>query len=121
MDVEIWANTKLQGEWSGHGIISQIDQTKLQMLGAVFSKGKLDQLVKVRLLIACILLPAQRKKELAAELSQLGSAACNDDDEWVRVMGCAVGNFSGHLDLEAVMRENSMVGIWSSMHGSAFI
>ncbi len=108
-DVEIWANTKLSGDWSAPGVVGQIDQHKLNLLGSVFSTGKLDQLVKVRLLIACILLPSFRKAELTAELATLSEAACNDEDEWVRVMGFAVGDFSGQLDLAAVRKQNSMV------------
>lgn len=108
-DVEIWANTKLAGDWSAPSVVSQIDSAKLLLLNSVFSQGNLDQLVKVRLLIACQLLPAGRKRELADELRSLADCAMADDDEWVRVMGCAVGDFSGQLDLEAVMEHVTMV------------
>lgn len=35
--------------------------------------------------------------------------AVGDDDEWVRVIGRAVGDFSGSLDLEAVVSESRLV------------
>ncbi len=56
-DIEIWSNTKLQAPWSAAGIVTQIDAAKLAVIVQVFSKGRLDQLVKIRLLIACALLP----------------------------------------------------------------
>eukprot|EP00955_Chlamydomonas_euryale_P011912 127987-Chlamydomonas_euryale.AAC.1 len=46
-DVEIWANTKLAGDWSAPSVVSQIDAAKLALLNGVFSSGQLDQLVKV--------------------------------------------------------------------------
>lgn len=113
-DVEVWANAKLSQDAGLTGVVSQIDSAKLQMLGRVFCKGKLDQLVKVRLLIACLLLPKAKRAELQEELCELARAACNDDDEWVRVMGYAVDGFSGHLNLDAVMREQSMVRMLNS-------
>ena len=53
-DVEHWANAKLSDPWSGLAL--QIDEAKLKILISVFRHGKLDQLVRVRLLIACTLL-----------------------------------------------------------------
>jgi hypothetical protein len=53
-DVEHWANAKLGDPWSGQAL--QLDQAKLKTLVSVFRHGKLDQLVKVRLLLACALL-----------------------------------------------------------------
>jgi hypothetical protein len=121
-NVEIWANTKLGGDWSAPSVVPQLDGAKLSLLVSVFSDGNLDQLVKVRLLIACELLPAARKTELSAELASLAESARADDDEWVRVMGCAVGDFSGQLDLDAVKEDFSMVrerrarmGAWGCM------
>lgn len=35
--------------------------------------------------------------------------AVGDDDEWVRVIGRAVGDFSGSLDLDAVVSESRLV------------
>jgi hypothetical protein len=35
--------------------------------------------------------------------------AVGDDDEWVRVIGRAVGTFSGQLDLDAVVAESRLV------------
>ena len=35
--------------------------------------------------------------------------AVGDDDEWVRVIGRAMGGFSGSLDLDAVVSESRLV------------
>ncbi len=47
---------------------------------------------------------------MADELSQLASLAQVDEDEWVRIMGLAVGHeFNGQLDLEAVVNGKKLV------------
>ena len=114
-DIELWANTKLSSPWSGVGILSQLDTPKLNVIIQVFSKGKLDQLVKVRLLLACLLLPQARKDELAEVLSKLAAVAQADEDEFVRATAHSCGGFSGQLDLAAVMAGNPMVR--ACLHG----
>jgi hypothetical protein len=108
-DVELWANTKYQQPWSAQAALSQLDHAKLSLILQVFSNGKLDQLVKVRLLLSCCLLPSNQKAELSALLAPLAEAARSDEDEFVRVIGHAVGDFTGQLDLEAVMKLLPMV------------
>ena len=110
-DVELWANMKLSTPWSGC-VLTQLDEAKLRVLVRIFSKGRLDQLVKVRLLLACVLLPPDRKAQLSGLLSDLAEAAQGDEDEFVRATALSCGDFSGQLDLSSVMAGNAMV----SMH-----
>ena len=47
---------------------------------------------------------------MADELSQLAELARSHEDEWVKIMGLAVGpEFNGQLDLEAVVNGNASV------------
>ncbi|GAX75056.1 hypothetical protein CEUSTIGMA_g2500.t1 [Chlamydomonas eustigma] len=122
-DVELWANTKYQQPWSAQVALSQLDHAKLSLILQVFSNGKLDQLVKVRLLLSCCLLPPHRKTELSALLTSLAEVARSDEDEFVRVIGHAVGDFSGQLDLEAVMRllpmvSETMSAVWDLLESA---
>jgi hypothetical protein len=49
-------------------------------------------------------------KLLGLVLTQdLAALACEDKEEWVNVMGRAVGNFSGELDLQAVRKASATV------------
>jgi len=113
-DIELWANTKLSTPWSGC-VLSQLDETKLKVLVRVFPKGKLDQLVKVRLLLACALLPPDRKVQLSHLLSDLAEAAISDEDEFVRATALSCGDFSGQLDLSSVMAGNAMVILYHNL------
>ena len=72
-------------------------------------QGRLEGMVKVRLMLACLMLSKADKAECAEELQQLGELARRDDDEWVRIMGAAVADFNGQLDLEAVMGDSTLV------------
>lgn len=110
IDIELWLQSKLVGDWSAPAITSQITKERLQKALPVFPKGtQLDNMVKVRLLLACLLLGKSSKADCAEELEQLANFARSDDDEWVRIMGAAVGDFSGQLDLEAVMSQSALV------------
>uniref|UniRef100_A0A7S0RJ65 NELF-A N-terminal domain-containing protein n=1 Tax=Chlamydomonas leiostraca TaxID=1034604 RepID=A0A7S0RJ65_9CHLO len=115
-NIELWAS-KLQGDWSASTIAAQITRERLQALHRVFPKGKLDNMVKVRVLLACAFLPVQQLAELQPELSALAKVACSDDDEWVRVVGAAVGDLDGRLDMASVCSTSSLVrqtmeGLW---------
>ena len=55
-DAVAWANVKLQGDWSAPAVAGQLGVQKLRDLLPVFSKGKLDNMVKVRMLMACLFL-----------------------------------------------------------------
>eukprot|EP00798_Chlamydomonas_sp_ICE-L_P020748 gene20748-27567_t len=106
-DAVAWANSKLQGDWSAISVASQLSQSKLRDLLPVFSKGKLDNMVKVRLLMASLFISRQGRLEMEEELQKLASLAMSDDDEWVKTMGLAVGpDFSGQLDMDAVVKGN---------------
>ncbi len=50
---------------------------------------------QVRLLLGCLFLKQQDSDRYKEELTSLSAAACADEDEWVRVMGAAVGDCSG--------------------------
>ncbi len=120
-DAVSWANSKLQGDWSAAAVASHLSQQKLRDLLPVFSKGKMDNMVKVRLLIACLFLSKQERRQMADDLSQLAELAKGDEDEWVRTIGLAVGSdFSGQLDLDAVLHGNhtvheTMAAIWTQL------
>jgi hypothetical protein len=50
---------------------------------------------QVRLLLSCLFLSKAELPSLRSELEALHEAACGDEDEWVRVTGAAVGQFTG--------------------------
>uniref|UniRef100_A0A7S3QZW1 NELF-A N-terminal domain-containing protein n=1 Tax=Dunaliella tertiolecta TaxID=3047 RepID=A0A7S3QZW1_DUNTE len=108
---EIWAQSKVlgAGDWAGPSLASQLTRERIQGLIRVFQRGKLDNMVKVRILIICLFLPRAELTGFKSELMQLAEQAKRDDDEWVRVMGEAVGNFDGQLDLRNVCESSSLV------------
>ena len=53
----------------------------------------------------CLALPFMRPGVANAEAAALASAAVEDDEEWVRVMGRAAGAAPGRLDTDAVLAE----------------
>ena len=70
---------------------------------------KLDPLHKVRLLMSALFLRPAALAAARPQLVQLAHAASTDDDEWVRVVGRAVGRYDGRLDLEAMVKDSSLV------------
>ncbi|KAK9830636.1 hypothetical protein WJX81_007675 [Elliptochloris bilobata] len=104
-DLAHYATSKLQGDWSALAFTKSLSREMLQSLVPRFEK--LDPLVRVRLLLAAMLLPPAQREDLAPELQALAAAARTDKEEWVGVIGRAVGDFSGVLDLPAVLEAST--------------
>lgn len=107
VDMVYVANAKLSGDWSAHRFVAQIHPRALRQLTSAFPT--LDPAVKLRLLMACMSINEQQLEECREELDQLGAIAKEDEDEWVKMMAHAVGDFSGQLNMEAVMESNPVV------------
>lgn len=67
----------------------------------------LDKHVRLGLTLSVPFFPFARQQPAPDAVSMLVQAAVEDDDEWVRLMGRAVG--TGRLDFDAVMAEDSKV------------
>ncbi|EIE26082.1 hypothetical protein COCSUDRAFT_61078 [Coccomyxa subellipsoidea C-169] len=106
-DVAIQASAKLSGDWSAPEYTKSLTKEVLQELLPRFPK--LDPLVRMRLLLSVMSLPAEARAGMQQELEALSAAVKVDKEEWVGVIGKAVGSFDGHLDLDAVVRKSSAV------------
>jgi hypothetical protein len=97
-----WTNAKLSGPWSAAKFAQHIKGKLLQNCLQRFEK--LDPLVRVRLLMACLFLSDDDKATMSDQLASLAKEAQKDDDEWVRAVAFAVGDFTqplGTSDLAA--------------------
>ena len=65
---------------------------------------------QVRLLTACAFLSPAELATHADVLRSLAARGRSDDDEWVRIVAASVGDYTGHLDLQAVMDSCPLVG-----------
>ncbi|BDA44367.1 probable negative elongation factor A at N-terminal half [Coccomyxa sp. Obi] len=106
-DVAIQASAKLSGDWSAPEYAKTLSKEVLQELLPRYPK--LDPLVRMRLLLSIMSLPAEVKSSMQQELEALSAAVKVDKEEWVGVIGRAVGSFDGQLDLAAVMKGSSAV------------
>ncbi|CAL8470327.1 g9869 [Coccomyxa elongata] len=106
-DVAIQASAKLSGDWSAPEYAKTLSKEVLQELLPRYPK--LDPLVRMRLLLSIMSLPAEVKSSMQQELQALSAAVKVDKEEWVGVIGRAVGSFDGQLDLAAVMKGSSAV------------
>eukprot|EP00898_Chlorokybus_atmophyticus_P007424 jgi/Chlat1/7683/Chrsp64S07139 len=107
VDVEKWASAALAEPWSGAAFAPVLTREALVALLERFSR--LDPAVRRNLLLAALSLRKGVMLETKEELQRLADAALADDDDWVRTIGAAIGKFSGVLDMDAVMREFSVV------------
>ena len=101
------ASAKLSGDWSADRFVHLVQPAVLQQLLEHFTE--LDPMVKTRLILACMLASPKQKADCREQLAALAQAATLDDDEWVKVTGAAVGDFSGQFDLEAVRHVSQVV------------
>jgi hypothetical protein len=92
-DVPLWTSNKLAGPWSATSIIDDLTPEELERINAAYHH--LDPLVRVRLLIACALLPPERKEYMADAFKALLDRAVNDTNNWVRLYGCALDAATG--------------------------
>ncbi|KAJ9507709.1 hypothetical protein QJQ45_019112, partial [Haematococcus lacustris] len=95
----LWTS-KLQQSWSVHQIVSTINQDRLQAVQQPSVWQALDNMVKVRILLGCLLLPPAELANLQPEIRQLAASSSQNDDDWVRVVQAALGECSGQLDLQ---------------------
>lgn len=101
-----WLNNKLGNtEWPAASSILDHLPDALRL----WSSGDLDAMVKVRACVSCAMMNKKKREEMAELLAELGSAARSDADEWVKVIGNAIGNFNGTMDLKAVLEASQAV------------
>ncbi|KAL6757344.1 hypothetical protein V8C86DRAFT_1699028 [Haematococcus lacustris] len=86
----LWTS-KLQQSWSVHQIVSTINQDRLQAVQQPSVWQALDNMVKVRILLGCLLLPPAELANLQPEIRQLAASSSQNDDDWVRVVQAALG------------------------------
>ncbi|GIM11096.1 hypothetical protein Vretimale_14655 [Volvox reticuliferus] len=103
----LWLQSKLSGEWSAQAGASGLTEERLNALSRCF--GTLDSMVKVRLLLAGLFVPSRDRSRLQPQLSELSSQAASNQDEWVRATAAAVGDFSGLMDMRALMAQFPLV------------
>ncbi|GLC48862.1 hypothetical protein PLESTB_000156600 [Pleodorina starrii] len=66
-------------------------------------------MVKVRLLLAGLFVSRVERSRLQPLLSELASQAAGNQDEWVRATAAVVGDYSGLLDMRALMTQFPLV------------
>lgn len=99
----------MTGSWSSlDSFGARLDGEILEAVTNQFSR--LEPMVRVRLLLSTLFLPAERRDgALRPALERLAEVAASEDDEWVRVVGAAVGRFDGRLHIEEVIKESTLV------------
>jgi hypothetical protein len=106
MATAAWLNNKLgSAEWPHASSI--LDH--LPDILKLWTSGDLDAMAKVRACVACAMLSKKRREEMSDILAELGSAARSDGDEWVKVIGNAVGDFDSTMNLKAVLEASGAV------------
>lgn len=117
-DVAATAPGKLAGDWTACAFSSQlIPQRVTNTSGRV---ENLDPLLRIRLLLSGLYLSQPIVPEVRAELQRLAGHARNQEDEWLRIIGLTVGDFSGTLDTQALLQESVVVRLklcWTLVAG----
>eukprot|EP00899_Mesostigma_viride_P003548 jgi/Mesvir1/13194/Mv06154-RA.1 len=99
-DISRWLTSRLSEPWSAPAVSPLLTKEILEKALVYFRH--LDPLVRVGLILACLTLRRGVAMEMKAELEQLAAKALEDDDDWVKSVGAAVGRFCGTLELGAV-------------------
>eukprot|EP00193_Tetraselmis_chui_P021787 CAMPEP_0177793830 /NCGR_PEP_ID=MMETSP0491_2-20121128/25301_1 /TAXON_ID=63592 /ORGANISM="Tetraselmis chuii, Strain PLY429" /LENGTH=338 /DNA_ID=CAMNT_0019316405 /DNA_START=108 /DNA_END=1120 /DNA_ORIENTATION=- len=107
-DVAYWTSSRLSGAWSSLDSFGmRLDAEILEAVTNQFSR--LEPMVRVRLLLSTLFVPSERVAVLRPALDRLAEVAASEDDEWVRVVGAAVGRFDGRLHIDEVQKESTLV------------
>ncbi|KAK9832251.1 hypothetical protein WJX74_004158 [Apatococcus lobatus] len=106
-DLASSASSKLAGEWTACAFSSQFGRVKLA--DASSRVESLDPLLQIRLLLSGLYLSQPNSPEVRAELQRLAGHARKQEDEWLRIIGLTVGDFSGTLDTQALLQESVVV------------
>jgi hypothetical protein len=97
----------LGGKWRSRQILSSSSSATEVQVSSVFSSGQIMQVCCLENVIHVALSHLNNVVPLQA----LAAAARVDKEEWVGIMGRAVGNFDGQLDLDAVVKGMTAVSI----------
>lgn len=97
-----------KGAWQSPAFGNQANPTLVEKVVAN-RWTSLDVHVRLGLTLAVPFFPFTKQQPTPDAVSLLAQAAVEDDDEWVRLMGRAVGTAPGRLDFDAVMAEDSKV------------
>lgn len=108
-DLALHFSNKLAGEWSASTVTPQLSPAVIEDLASASKWDALDPLVRVRLLLAPMFLRGAELHDLRGSLRALTSAAVTDNDEWVRVIAAAVGQYDGRLHMDAVKEHSRLV------------
>lgn len=106
-DLAAAASIKLAQEWTSCAFINQL--TPQRMTSDNGRVDSLDPLLRIRLLLSGLYLSQPLVAEVRAELQRLAGHARNQEDEWLRIIGLTVGDFSGTLDTQALLQESVVV------------
>lgn len=98
----------VQGAWQSVAFAAQSTQPLVEKVVAN-RWTTLDTHVRQGLTLSVPFFQYAKQQPTPVAVSSLVQAATEDDDEWVRLMGRAVGAAPGRLDFDAVMSEDAKV------------
>jgi hypothetical protein len=107
-DTETLVSTRLKEPWSAPSFAGNLKREVIEVIQQRYPH--LEQPVRLRVLLCALSLKKGPLSALGPELRKLAEMAKDDEDDWVRVFGHAVGDFNGPLDLEAVKEAVPEVG-----------
>lgn len=107
------------GAWQSPQFASQFANPNLVEKVVANRWTTLETHVRLGLTLAVPFLPFAKQQPVPDAVTMLTQAAVEDDDEWVRLMGRAVGTTPGKLDFDAVMAEDSKVWRFSRCSSGA--
>eukprot|EP00854_Cymbomonas_tetramitiformis_P005065 gene5065-6167_t len=102
-DTETLVATRLKEPWSAPFFAGSLTNEVAE--NVISRYDGLEKHVRLRTVLAALSLKKGPQRNLRPSLISLAREAKNDEDEWVRVIGHAVGEFSGPLDMKAVAEE----------------
>jgi hypothetical protein len=98
---------RLQGDWAAGDAISLLSEESIDYMLAQWAA--LPPLIRSRLLLSPLFARRKALQDLHPTLHRLAEAARDSQDEWVRLIGAAVGPYDGTLHLQPVVRDIKLV------------
>eukprot|EP00959_Pyramimonas_sp_CCMP1952_P226027 4726907-Pyramimonas_sp.AAC.1 len=118
-DTETLVSTRLMEPWSAPSFAGNLKSEVIETVQQRYPH--LEQPVRLRVLLSALSLKKGPLSALGPQLRKLAEMAKDDEDDWVRVFGHAVGDFNGPLDLEAVKEAVPEVGCLTLVACSAIM
>ena len=112
-DLVLQFSNRLAGEWSANSVCGLLTEESIDYVASAKKWEAMEPLIRARLVLSPLFLRKYDLDEMHGHVMKLRGMAVDDRNEWVKMLGAAVGEYDGRIHTDEV--ENVMPMVKSSI------